>query len=115
MTIDKDTTGAIWATWTQVASISSEDYTNTVYVNNSEPGGTNWTTPFVLPIANPNPAPDDISAVVAFGQNQIGVMWSDQLTDSVWWATRTDGTPRRRPPRGRYSRQFRAISSPMTI
>lgn len=92
LTIDKDTTGAIWATWTQVAGTSSEDYTNTVYVNNSEPGGTNWTTPFVLPIANPNPAPDDISAVVAFGQNKIGVMWSDQLTDSVWWATRTDGT-----------------------
>ncbi|HEY9357580.1 MAG TPA: PKD domain-containing protein [Arthrobacter sp.] len=92
LTIDKDTTGALWATWTQVAGSSSAGYTNTVYVNNSEPGGTNWTAPFVLPVANPNPAQDDISAVVAFGQNKIGVMWSDQLTDSVWWATRTDGT-----------------------
>ncbi|MCO4272850.1 hypothetical protein NG701_00095, partial [Pseudarthrobacter sp. HLT3-5] len=92
MTIDKDTTGAIWATWTQVAGNSTAGFTSTVYVNNSLPGGTNWTTPFVLPVANPNPAPDDISAVVAFGQNKIGVMWSDQLTESVNWATRTDGT-----------------------
>ncbi|UVJ39578.1 PKD domain-containing protein [Arthrobacter sp. CJ23] len=92
MTIDKDTTGAIWATWTQVGGNASAGFTNTVYVNNSLPGGTNWATPFVLPVSNPNPAADDISAVVAFGQNKIGVMWSDQLTGSMWWATRTDGT-----------------------
>lgn len=92
LTIDKDSTGAIWATWTQVAGSSSSGYTNTVYVNVSAPGGTSWQAPFVLPVSNPRPAPDDISAVVSYGKNKIGVMWSDQLNGAVWWATRTDGT-----------------------
>lgn len=92
MTIDKDSTGAIWATWTQVAGNSTSGYTSSVYVNKSAPGGTSWSTPFVLPVSDPHPAPDDISAVVAFGSNKIGVMWSDHLAGTVYWATRTDGT-----------------------
>ncbi|MDP9888351.1 PKD domain-containing protein [Pseudarthrobacter enclensis] len=92
MTIDEDSTGAIWSTWTQVSGNSTSGYTNTVYVNDSAAGGTSWATPFVIPVSNPHPAPDDISAVVSFAKNKIGVMWSDQLTGSVWWATRTDGT-----------------------
>ncbi|MCB5292954.1 FG-GAP-like repeat-containing protein [Arthrobacter sp. SO3] len=92
MTIDRDTTGAIWATWTQVSGNSTSGFTNTVYVNKSAPDGTSWGSPFVIPVSNPHPAPDDISAVVAFGSNKIGVMWSDQLTGSIRWATRTDGT-----------------------
>lgn len=92
MTIDEDSTGAIWATWTQVAGDSTAGFTNTVYVNYSAPGGTGWAAPFVIPASDPYPAPDDISAVVAFGANKIGVMWSDHITGSVWWATRTDGT-----------------------
>jgi PKD repeat protein len=92
MTIDQDSTGAIWATWTQVSGSSSEGFTNTVYVNQSAPGGSSWLTPFVLPASNPHPAPDDISAVIAFGPNKIGVMWSDHLTGTMFWATRTDGT-----------------------
>lgn len=92
MTIDKDTTGAIWATWTQVSGNATSGYTSSVYVNVSTPGGTSWNTPFVLPVADPNPAPDDISAVIAFGSNKIGVMWSDNPAGTVYWATRTDGT-----------------------
>ncbi len=92
MTIDQDSTGAIWATWTQVSGNSTSGFTNTVYVNRSAAGGTSWDSPFVIPVTNPNPAPDDISAVVAYGGNKIGVMWSDQLAGSVRWATRTDGT-----------------------
>jgi len=92
MTVDEDSTGAVWATWTQVAGNSTSGFTNTVYVNNSAPGGTGWGTPYVIPVSNPHPSPDDISAVVSYGKNKVGVMWSDQLTGSVWWATRTDGT-----------------------
>ncbi|GGH91199.1 PKD domain-containing protein [Arthrobacter liuii] len=92
MTIDEDSTGALWATWTQVAGNSTSGFTNTVYVNDSAPGGTSWASPFVIPVSNPHPAPDDISAVVAFSKSKIGIMWSDQLTGSVWWATHNDGT-----------------------
>ncbi|MFF1883451.1 hypothetical protein ACFVVC_18505 [Pseudarthrobacter sp. NPDC058196] len=92
MTIDEDSTGAIWATWTQVGGNATSGYTNTVYVNNTNAAGTSWSKPFVLPVSNPHPAPDDISAVVAYGAKKIGVMWSDQVTGTVWWATHTDGT-----------------------
>lgn len=90
MTIDKDTTGRVWATWTQVAGNSTSGYTNTVYMNAATNSGASWGTPFVLPVSNPNPAPDDISAVVAFGNGQVGVMWSDHKADTVWWATHKD-------------------------
>ncbi|MFN3924969.1 MAG: hypothetical protein ACK4K6_15165, partial [Pseudarthrobacter sp.] len=92
MTIDKDTTGAIWATWTQVSGSSTSGYSSSVYVNSSAAGGTSWGTPFVLPVADPKPAPDDISAIVAYGNKKIGVMWSDTPAGTVYWATRTDGT-----------------------
>lgn len=92
MTIDKDSTGAIWATWTQVAGNTTSGFTNTVYANASAPGGTSWPAPFVLPVSNPHPAPDDISAVASFAKNKIGVMWSDGRTGTMWWASRTDGT-----------------------
>ena len=92
MTIDKDSTGVVWATWTEVNATATGSYTSSVMVNNSGPDGTSWGTPSVLPVNNVHPAVDDISAVVAFNKKQIGIMWSDQTTGSVWWATRTDGT-----------------------
>jgi PKD repeat protein len=92
MTIDKDSTGALFATWTQVAGNPATGYTNTVYVNVSAPGGTSWQAPFVIPAADPHPSTDDISSVVAFGANKVGVMWSDQLTGKVNWAVHADGT-----------------------
>jgi len=91
LTIDKDSTGAIWATWTQVSGVSTGGYINTVMVNNSTPDGASWGSARPLPVADINPTPDDLSSVVAFGQNKIGVMWSDQRTGTVYWATRTDG------------------------
>ncbi len=87
LTIDKDSTGALWATWTQVSGT-----TNTVFVNSSGPGGTGWGTPFVVPgAADPNPTPDDLSAIVAFRNDQIGIMWTDQATGTAYWSTHTDG------------------------
>lgn len=90
LTIDQDSRGGLWATWTQVAGDANSGYTNTVHVNYSADRGASWLAPFVLPVPNPNPAPDDISAVVAFGKSQVGVMWSDHLSDTVWWATHKD-------------------------
>lgn len=90
MTIDRDSTGAIWATWTQVSGSASAGWTNTVYVNKSAVGGANWSTPFVVPVGNSHPTPDDISAVVAFGTDKIGVMWSDESTGSVFFAYHPD-------------------------
>ena len=91
MTIDKDSTGSIWATWTQVSGVTTGGYTSKVMVNNSKEGGESWGTPQALTGVDATVAPDDISSIVAFGKNKIGVMWSDHTTGSVWWASRTDG------------------------
>src|SRR4051794_10070744 len=48
LTIDKDTTGRLWATWTKVSGSSSAGYTSAVYVNSSL-DGSSWGTPTVLP------------------------------------------------------------------
>jgi hypothetical protein len=91
MTIDKDSTGRLWATWTQVSGDSTVGFTNAVYVNATGTTGTTWGVPFLIPAAGNAPAPDDISSVVAFGKNKIGVLWSNQLDQSVYWAVHNDG------------------------
>ncbi|MDH2443028.1 DNRLRE domain-containing protein [Amnibacterium sp. CER49] len=94
MTIDEDSTGTIWATWTQVSGNATSGYTNAVYLNNGTSGGTTWGTPFVVPVTGSNPSPDDISSVVKYGGNKIGLMWSNELTQSVYFASHTDGATR---------------------
>jgi PKD repeat protein len=91
MTLDKDSTGTVWATWTQVSGNSTSGFTSAVYVNSTVGGDSAWGTPFVLPVAGANPAFDDISAIVAFGRNRIGVLWSNQSDDTVYWAVHNDG------------------------
>ncbi|WP_217637078.1 PKD domain-containing protein [Geodermatophilus telluris] len=90
MTIDKDSTGKIWATWTQVSGNSTSGYTSAVYVNSTTTSDSAWGTPFVLPVAGANPAPDDISAVVSY-RGSIGVLWSNQRDATVYWAMHRDG------------------------
>jgi PKD repeat protein len=94
LTIDKDTTGRVWATWTKVSGSSATGFSSAVYVNSSADGST-WGTPLVVPASGANPAvaPDDISALVAFGRSKVGVLWSNHLDDSVYWATHNDGDP----------------------
>ncbi len=91
MTIDKDSTGRIWATWTQVSGSSATGFTSAVYVNATAGSDSSWGTPFVMPTAGAQPAPDDLSAVVAFGRNRIGILWSNQIDDTVYWAVHNDG------------------------
>ena len=83
LTIDKDSTGALWATWAQGSK---------VYVNSTAGDDTVWGTPFVLPASGATGLDaDDISAVAAFGGNQIGVMWSNQVTSAMYFASHADG------------------------
>jgi hypothetical protein len=86
LTIDKDSTGVLWATWAQGSKI---------YANSTTGGDAVWGTPFVLPVTGATGLDaDDISAVVAFGGNQIGVMWSNQVTSAVYFAIHADGAGR---------------------
>jgi hypothetical protein len=91
LAIDKDSTGRLWATWTQVTSTSSGS-TVKAYVNSTNGSDSAWGTPSVLPATGAaSIAPDDISSVVAYGRNRVGVMWSNQLDNTMYWAWRGDG------------------------
>ena len=91
MTLAKDSTGTLWATWTEVR-MSNGVYTSTVYANSSTAGREDrWGSPFALPVAGATVSPDDISSVVSFGTNKIGIIWSNQTDGSVYWAVHNDG------------------------
>jgi hypothetical protein len=84
LVMDKDSTGTLWATWTQGRR---------VYVNHSVAGdGAVWATPYVLPGANSALTSDDISSIIHFGRS-IGVMWSDQNDRRFHFAVHQDGAP----------------------
>ena len=75
ITLDKDSTGKLWVTYTQ---------NNQVYVSHSTTSDTAWRTPFLLPGATTLVA-DDISSLVAYKDQSgpaIGVLWSNHNTPS---------------------------------
>ncbi len=84
LTIDKDSTGRVWATWQQG---------NRIYLNVTATDGKTWGTPFPHPAALSNVSVDDTSAVIAFGPGKMGVMWSRQVgdaTDGMYWSYHDD-------------------------
>lgn len=92
ITLDKDSNGILWATWTQG---------KTVYVNSTTGSDeSKWGTPFKLTPtglpASPSPTSltaDDLSSLIAF-DNKIGLMWSNQATSSFYFAVHNDADPR---------------------
>ena len=43
------------------------------------------------PVQGTSLASDDISSVIAFGPGKIGIMWSNQSTDAMYFAIHVDG------------------------
>ena len=88
LTIAKDSTGQLWATWKQ----------GTTFVVNASvcnPGCNDaaWGTPFTptVPETKTTFASDDISAVIAFA-GQIGVFWSNQTNGTDYFAVHADSS-----------------------
>jgi hypothetical protein len=81
--LDKDTTGRLWVTYTQGSK---------VYVNRSTGNDLSWGTPFIPPVKGTSVSADDISAVIAF-ESKIGVMWSNQIDDAIYFAVHLDSDP----------------------
>ncbi|WP_253904332.1 hypothetical protein [Arthrobacter sp. Br18] len=85
LTIDKDSTGRVWATWQQG---------NQIYLNVTGTDGRYWGEPFAHPASLSNVSVDDTSAVIAFDGNKMGVMWSRHVgdaTDGRYWSYHVDG------------------------
>ncbi|UEL28569.1 Ig-like domain-containing protein [Pseudarthrobacter sp. L1SW] len=83
LSIDKDSTGRVWATWQQG---------NKIYLNVTGTDGKTWGTPFQHPATLSNVSVDDTSAVIAF-DGKMGLMWSRQVgdaTDGMYWSYHND-------------------------
>jgi Ca2+-binding RTX toxin-like protein len=95
LVLDKDSTGQLWATWVQQDSGG----TYHVYVNHTTGacgGSCDWAGASVLPGSTalaPVNGDIDISSVIAFGGNKIGVAWSDQVASQFKFAYRNDADP----------------------
>jgi len=90
MTIQDDSLGNVWATWTQVVPGHKN---GAVYVARGSSKGTAWGRAFLVPSADPGgnrTQPDDISTVVSFG-HKIGVLWSNQRTSAFYWSVHSYG------------------------
>jgi len=79
LVIDRDSTGAIWATWVQEDSGGTQHH---AYVNKSDGdcvgGAAASNCDFSsAPHSLDNVGADDISSLVRFGGNKIGVVWSN--------------------------------------
>ena len=84
LVIDRDSLGRIWATWMQ---------SNKIVTAVSAPGGTGFGAPVVLPVPSATVSSDDISSIAAFGGNRIGVMWSNQNANAMYFIARNDSAP----------------------
>jgi PKD repeat protein len=84
LVIAKDSTGKLWATWVAGSK---------VYVNRTVGGDQNWGTPFVVPGAGTTVTSDDISSIIAFGGDKVGILWSNQADSSFYFAVHRDGEP----------------------
>lgn len=84
LVIDKDSTGTLWATWTQ---------SSRVYVNHTVGGNdAAWGTPYIVPGAGTSLTSDDISSLIHFGANKTGVMWSNQVDHKFYFSVHVDGS-----------------------
>jgi len=83
--IDKDSTETLWATWAKSSKI---------YVSHTVGGDDRvWAIPYVLTFSGASVKADDISSLIAFGGNLIGVMWSNQVSGTMYFAVHRDGDP----------------------
>jgi hypothetical protein len=81
-TIAKDSEGRLWVGFTRSSG---------VWVTHTTSGDAAWAAPFE-PVPDMRVARNDVSAIIAFGGN-VGIMWSDQTTDSFRFAVHRDDAP----------------------
>ncbi|HEX5689531.1 MAG TPA: hypothetical protein VFX76_05995, partial [Roseiflexaceae bacterium] len=88
LVIEKAPSGQLWVTYVENGQ---------VMVNYSNGSDNVWATPFALPVSGAsNVSTDDISSIITFDRNtttpRVGVLWSNQNTNRMYFATHVDGT-----------------------
>lgn len=81
LVLDKDSTGRLWVTWVEKGKVK---------VNRSTGADNTWGTPFDLPVQGNSTSNDDISSILAFDGNKIGICWSNQPDKKMYFAVHLD-------------------------
>lgn len=86
LTIAKDGTGRLWVTYVESGRVK---------VNWSGTSDLDWGAPVDLPVSATaiSVSSDDISAVIAFGGDSVGVMWSNENAKTTYFAVHRDADP----------------------
>jgi S-layer family protein len=74
VTIAKDSTSQLWVTYQNHVDPLDVNSDRKVMVNRSTTNEQTWGSAFQV---GANTGPDDISAIIAFGGNAVGIMWSE--------------------------------------
>jgi hypothetical protein len=84
LTVARDSSGRLWATWVESGK---------VMVNRSITNDLDWGAPLVLPVSAEaaSVTTDDLSTIIAFGGDQVGVLWSNTATQRFYFSTHRDG------------------------
>jgi hypothetical protein len=96
LVIDRDSNGAIWATWVQEDSGGTQHHVYVTKSNGDCVGGVLTNCDFSAPPQSlDDVGPDDISSLVRFGGNKIGVVWSNTSAGvgQMRFSFHTDGQP----------------------
>ena len=95
-TIAKDSIGTLWVTMTQLPDGSGPCEVGAdcvVKVMHSTDAEYHWAPSVTLATDGTTVNPDDISAVVAYGGQYVGIAWSNQDEGAFYFATHADGAP----------------------
>lgn len=82
LTLAKDSSGRLWVTWTEDGM---------VMINRTLGNDLTWGTPFALPVQDNPVTKDDVSTILSFGGNRVGVLWSNQNDRVTYFAVHRDG------------------------
>jgi hypothetical protein len=82
LVIARDSLGTLWATWTAG---------NQVYVSHTVGDDATWAPAYPIPAPAATVTQDDIASVIAFGDDKIGVLWSNQADGRYSFAVHVDG------------------------
>jgi trimeric autotransporter adhesin len=88
LVIAKDSTGQLWATWKQGSKIVVASTVCDPSCNDAD-----WGAAFSPNVPGVSISSDDISSIIAFGGDQIGIFWSNQSADTDYFAVHSDSAP----------------------
>ena len=93
-TIAQTSDGRLWVTTTQAADGSGrcvETEQCHVYSMHSTTADSVWAAPVAVPVEGAEVSADDISSVVVYGDDNVGILWSNQLDGSFRFASHQVG------------------------